>query len=32
VSGNANLLYSSAALSKMTALSPYQVLNWREIN
>jgi hypothetical protein len=32
VGGNADLLYSSAALSKMTALSPYQVLNWREVN
>lgn len=32
VGGNADLLYSSAALNKITALSPYLVLNWRELN
>ena len=31
VSGNANLLYSSMALNKLTELKPYVVLNWREL-
>jgi hypothetical protein len=32
IGGNADLLYSSEALSRLTALSPYMVLNWRELN
>jgi hypothetical protein len=32
VSGNADLFYSSSALNKITALTPYQVLNWHELN
>lgn len=30
MSGNADLLYSSAAIAKLAALSPYIVFNWRE--
>jgi hypothetical protein len=32
VGGNADLLYSSEALNRLTSLSPYLVMNWREIN
>ena len=32
IGGNADLLYSSAAINRLTALSPYQVINWREVN
>ena len=32
ISGNADLLYSSLALSRLAALSPYVVFNWREVN
>ena len=32
ISGQADLLYSSLALSRLTALSPYTVTNWREVN
>jgi len=32
VSGNADVLYSSEALNRLTALSPYMVANWRELN
>jgi hypothetical protein len=31
VSGNANLLYSSIALDKLSQLHPYTVANWREL-
>ncbi len=31
VGGNADVLYSSAALSRLTSLSPYVVANWREL-
>jgi hypothetical protein len=32
ISGNADLLYSSLTLSRLAALSPYTVFNWRERN
>jgi hypothetical protein len=32
VGGNADLLYSSAALARLASLSPYTVFNWREMN
>lgn len=32
ISGQADILYSSLALSRLTALSPYTVTNWREVN
>jgi len=31
VGGNANILYSSEALNRLTMLSPYVVYNWREL-
>jgi len=31
VGGNADILYSTAALNRLTALSPYVVYNWREL-
>ena len=31
VSGNANLLYSSIALDKLSEFHPYAVVNWREL-
>jgi hypothetical protein len=30
VGGNADILYSSAALARLAALSPYVVSSWRE--
>jgi len=32
VGGNADLRYSSEAIAKLAALSPYSVYNWRELN
>jgi hypothetical protein len=31
IGGNANIYYSSEALNRLTALSPYVVYNWREL-
>lgn len=31
VGGNADIFYSTAALNRLTALSPYVVYNWREL-
>ena len=31
IGGNADLLYSSEAISRLSTLSPYSVYNWREL-